>query len=181
MTQGTRPPMNADKHRFKTISLSAFICVHLWPQIVLSQTATLPLMPMPRMVTQGQGELKIDSSFSAVTNGYSDSRLDAAVKRFLTRVERQTGQPLIKPAQPTLVIECRERGNDYPTLGDNESYELEASNTAAKLKAHTVSGVLRGLETFLQLINAGADGWRVPALHIEDQPRFAWRGMMMDV
>ena len=145
------------------------------------RAAPLPLMPMPRTVTQGQGELKIDSGFGAVTNGSSDSRIDAAVKRFLTRVERQTGQPLIKPGQPRLVIDCRERGGDYPALGDDESYELQVSSTAARLQAHTVTGVLRGLESFLQLIGPGPDGWRVPAVKIEDQPRFAWRGLMLDV
>ena len=147
----------------------------------LARAAELPLMPMPRKVTPAQGELKIDSSFGVVTNGYSDFRLDAAVKRFLTRVERQTGQALVKSDRPTLAIDCRERGSDYPTLGDDESYELEVSTAAARLQAHTVTGVLRGLETLLQLIGPGPDGWRVPAVKIEDQPRFAWRGLMLDV
>jgi hexosaminidase len=149
------------------------------------RAATLPLMPMPRKVTQAQGELKIDSSFSVITNGYSDARLDAAIKRFLARVQRQTGQPLvkpdIKPGRAPLVIECRERGSEFPALGEDESYELEVSSTTSKLQAHTVTGVLRGLETFLQLIGPGSGGWRVPALKIEDQPRFAWRGLMLDV
>ena len=145
------------------------------------RAATLPLMPMPRKVTQGQGELKIDSSFGVVTNLYSDARLDAAIKRFLTRVGRQTGQPIIKSDRTTLVIVCRERGSDYPALGDDESYELEVSGTGASLQAHTVTGVIRGLETFLQLISPEPNGWQVPAVKIEDQPRFAWRGLMLDV
>jgi hexosaminidase len=179
MTTKIKAQMNPDKHRFKSISLSAFICVYLWPQIMHAQI--VPLMPMPRQVTQAPGGLRIDSSFSAATTGYSDARLDAAVRRFLTRVERQIGEARTKPDQPRLLINCRERGSDYPALGEDESYELEVSSTAARLQAHTVTGVLRGLETFLQLISPGPEGWRVPAVRIEDQPRFAWRGLTLDV
>src|SRR5215469_8788302 len=125
------------------------------------RAAELPLMPMPRKVTPAEGDLKIDSSFGVVVNGYSDFRIDAAVERFLARIERQTGQTLIKPGRPTLAIDCRERGSDYPALGDDESYELEVSTAAARLQAHTVTGVLRGLETLLQLIGPGPEGWRV--------------------
>ncbi|HEY6341065.1 MAG TPA: family 20 glycosylhydrolase [Bryobacteraceae bacterium] len=143
-------------------------------------SAPLPLMPMPRKVIQTQGELKIDSSFGVSMGGYSDFRLEAGVKRFLARVERQTGQSLMNP-KPALTIECRERGGDYPVLGDDESYELQVLPAGARLQARTVTGALRGLETFLQLIGPGPDGWRVPAVTIEDQPRFPWRGLMLDV
>jgi hexosaminidase len=37
------------------------------------------------------------------------------------------------------------------------------------------------METFLQLIEPGPGGFTVPALHIEDRPRFIWRGLMLDV
>src|SRR5215467_14600122 len=112
----------------------------------LARAAELPLMPMPRKVTPAQGELKIDSSFGVFTRGYSDFRLDAAVKRFLTRVERQTGQALVKSDRPTLAIDCRKRSSDHPNLGDNDSYELEVNTTAARLQAHTETGVHRGIE-----------------------------------
>jgi hypothetical protein len=48
-------------------------------------------------------------------------------------------------------------------------------------QAATVAGALHGLETFAQLVGPGAEGFRVPAIHIEDRPRFPWRGLMLDV
>jgi len=45
----------------------------------------------------------------------------------------------------------------------------------------TVSGALHGLETFLQLIQPGPEGFEAPAVHIADRPRFAWRGLMLDL
>jgi hexosaminidase len=80
-----------------------------------------------------------------------------------------------------LLIDCQSRGNDYPALGEDESYQLDVLSTGARLQARTVTGALRGLETFAQLIGPGLDGFEVPAVHIEDQPRFPWRGLMLDV
>jgi hexosaminidase len=45
----------------------------------------------------------------------------------------------------------------------------------------TTLGVMRGLETFLQLVQTTSDGFAVPAIAIQDQPRFPWRGLMIDV
>jgi hexosaminidase len=41
--------------------------------------------------------------------------------------------------------------------------------------------VLRGLQTFLQLVEVTPDGFAAPAVTIQDQPRFPWRGLMIDV
>src|SRR5208282_349188 len=40
---------------------------------------------------------------------------------------------------------------------------------------------LRGLATFAQLAEPGPHGFEIPAVHIEDSPRFPWRGLMLDV
>jgi hexosaminidase len=49
------------------------------------------------------------------------------------------------------------------------------------LRAPTTLGVLHGIETFLQLLQSDTRGWFVPALRIDDRPRFPWRGLMIDV
>jgi hexosaminidase len=144
--------------------------------------APLPLMPLPRKAVVSSGALPIDSSFRVATIGYSDFRLDAALKRLAGRVSRQTGIPMTNAGKPaTLLVQCRERGNEYPALGEDESYQLDVTTTSARLQARTVTGVLRGLETFAQLIGPGPEGFEVSSIHIEDQPRFPWRGLMLDV
>src|SRR5204863_3755159 len=47
--------------------------------------------------------------------------------------------------------------------------------------APTVVGALHGLETLLQLIDADRDGYYLPGVSIQDQPRFPWRGLLIDV
>jgi hexosaminidase len=66
-------------------------------------------------------------------------------------------------------------------LGEDESYSLEITPAGAKLDAATPLGIMRGLQTFLQLVQTTSDGFAVPAIEIQDKPRFPWRGLMVDV
>jgi hexosaminidase len=118
--------------------------------------------------------------------GYSDSRLERAVKRFTMRVSRQTGIPLVRSGTPastpnTLLVECRQSAPEYPSLNEDESYQLDISASGARLTSQTTTGALRGLETFGQLIHPDKDSFEVQAVQIDDQPRFPWRGLMFDV
>ncbi len=177
-----KPPRNAGKRQWKTWLLSAFIWVNLRPDFIAS-AAPLSLMPMPAKMETASGALQIDSSFS-VAAACADARTDAAIKRFTARLAKQTGLPipLANSRGPvTLRVECRERAPEYPALGEDESYQLDITASDARLIARTLTGVLRGLETFAQMVGPGPDGFQVPAIHIEDQPRFPWRGLMLDV
>ena len=149
-----------------------------------AQAASLALMPMPAKLETASGRLVIDAEFSVTTTGNTDPRLASAVARFLKRISLETGIPRPNgPASgkaPALEIECG-AGGTYPMLEEDESYRLDIAPSGARLKAATVDGAMHGLETFLQLIQPGADGFQVPALHIEDHPRFPWRGLMLDV
>src|SRR6185436_20173107 len=60
------------------------------------------------------------------------------------------------------------------------SYQLTVDPKQARLTAPGPLGVLRGLETFLQLARADAGRVVVPAVRVSDRPRFAWRGLMLD-
>jgi hexosaminidase len=148
-----------------------------------AQATSLSLMPMPAKLAPQSGRLPIDSGFRVGIEGISDRRLEDAVQRLTHRVVRQNGLSLIPRATalPALTIQCREAGPSYPALGEDESYTLDVTPEAARLSAPTVTGALRGMETFVQLIAPGPDGFGIPTVHIEDRPRFPWRGLMMDV
>ena len=67
-----------------------------------------------------------------------------------------------------------------PSPNEDESYRLTINNKGAVLSAATTIGALRGIETFLQLVEPGEDGFSVPFVAIEDKPRFPWRGLLLD-
>ncbi len=92
--------------------------------------------------------------------------------------------------------------DDLDHLGD-EGYALDVRPPGVDLRAPTQTGLFYGCQTLLQLLppavfgdwdamggdardggaedRAGSTGWSIPCAHIEDQPRFSWRGAMLDV
>jgi hexosaminidase len=84
-------------------------------------------------------------------------------------------------SKATLVIQCQRGGSSVPSLNEDESYSLEITDKQARLLAPNVVGAMRGLETFLQLLQGDRNGFYLPAVRIQDQPRFAWRGLLIDI
>jgi hexosaminidase len=169
------------------IMLGMLVVAGLLPSLPMkAQTQPqLNLMPWPSNVQPGSGRLRIDASFSVVQTGHTDARLDHAVQRFLRQLSRETGIPAFAKGagsgKATLEIHTDHASKEIQELGEDESYVLEIGADGAKLTAPTPLGTLHGLQTFLQLVDAGPDGFAVPAVTIRDTPRFPWRGMMIDV
>jgi len=144
----------------------------------------LKVMPMPSTVEPGTGQLVIDRSFSVAATGFHDASLDRGIQRFVAQLSRQTGIPFrskAAAASPTLLILADHGRESVQKLGEDESYELTITGSGAQLTAPNPLGILHGLESFLQLVEPSANGFTVPAVTIKDQPRFPWRGLLVDV
>ena len=141
------------------------------------------LMPLPAHLTVQSGGLDLTTQFTATEDHFRDARLDRAVCRLLARVETQTGlQIATAPAagNATLTVTVDGAGEAVQSDDEIESYSLEVTSSGAHLHAATVVGAIHGLETFYQLIQAQGSGFLVPAVSIQDSPRFRWRGLMID-
>ncbi|HKO61977.1 MAG TPA: family 20 glycosylhydrolase [Pyrinomonadaceae bacterium] len=176
---------------------------HLLPALILTfalygvatvtaQTSTvgvpprLDLMPVPASVQLETGRLPITANFTVATKGHADDRLRSALLRMTKRLAGRT--VLTLPLElvtdenaATLVVQCSGPGATIPSLREDESYSLTISDKQARLVAPTVVGALRGIETFLQLVQGDREGYYLPAARIKDQPRFPWRGLMIDI
>jgi hexosaminidase len=144
----------------------------------------LNIMPLPAAYKMGEGQLPVDHHFFVSLTGYKEPRLDQAVQRFLNTLSRQTGTSYPSPCIGTclgLGVITEHAGKPVQELGEDESYTLEITASAAILKAPTPLGVIHGLQTFLHLVRATPTGYTVPAVSIQDKPRFPWRGLMVDV
>jgi hexosaminidase len=143
------------------------------------------LMPMPTLVEPGVGRLAVDQSFSVAITSFKDATLERGIYRFVAELSRQTGmslkQKLVDSPSPTLLIHAAQGSERVQKLSEDESYELTISESGAKLTATNPLGVLHGLETFLQLVETTTNGFVVPVVTIKDRPRFAWRGLLIDV
>jgi len=142
------------------------------------RAAVLPaLMPLPVKVEARDGRLPIRAGFRIA----ADAPVAQAAARLSNRIAREAGLAVLAPAEAraTLTVECRASG--APVLGEDESYILDVTADGAQLRAASADGALHGMETFAQLVVDGPDGFFVPGVHIEDRPRFPWRGLMLDV
>ncbi len=149
---------------------------------------TRSLMPVPYSVQWRTGGMPLSSGFYAAATGATrqDERVEAALSRLMMRIARRTALNLDPwrrgaPATAGLLVNCQAAGPHFPALGEDENYRLEISPEQARLEAPGIAGALRGLETLYQLIEAQPPGYGFPAVVIEDRPRFAWRGLLLDV
>jgi hexosaminidase len=147
----------------------------------------LHLMPLPRSIQTGQGSLGLRAHFHARFAGNHDARLDAALDRFLARLDYRCGgirrmQHDAPADAPNLVtLQVAGPGQAVQSVDEEESYKLNVTPQGATITAATDVGAMRGLETFLQLVSMENGGCQVPAVTIDDAPRFRWRGLLVDV
>ena len=150
----------------------------------VSAQAPLSLMPLPAQAKPGEGEFLINNGFGITLEGYQEPRLDKAKQRFLDLLSRQTGIPLWREAalnKPMFFVKTAGPSAPVQQVAEDESYHLEITPQEVHLQAANPLGVLHGLQTFLQLVHITPHGFAVPAMIIDDQPRFPWRGLMLDV
>jgi len=159
-----------------TLGLSGFLFAQ--------EKGPLPIMPAPAHVAVGEGEFLIDGSFGVAVKGYDEPRLARARQRFLNILSKETGIPFLHQAigtsQTHFIIQTAGPSAALQQLGEDESYDLVISTTDVELKAANPLGVLRGLQTFLQLVRINERGFSVPVVTVDDAPRFPWRGLLID-
>ena len=167
-------------------TLLTAVAVPLLASLAVAQPhRALNLMPMSSFVQPGAGQLPVDRSFSVAITGFKDATLERGVRRFVAELSRQTGMSLKQksadPASPTLLIHADRGSQKVQRLGEDESYELVVNPSGAKLTGPNPLGILHGLQSFLQLVETTTDGFALPVVTIKDQPRFPWRGLLVDV
>ncbi|HXN21429.1 MAG TPA: family 20 glycosylhydrolase [Candidatus Dormibacteraeota bacterium] len=148
-------------------------------------------MPIPAVVQSNEERLRFNGEFTVAIPKYTDARLQRAITRALGRLETLSGLPFKTAAAPqsgadskggpALIVEVQAAGDTVQSVQENESYTLDVSAQQSVLKAATVVGALRGLATLLQLAETDAQGLFLRGGHIEDHPRFPWRGLLIDV
>jgi len=140
------------------------------------------LTPVPKAFTAGSGQLVIDSTFAMQLDGYTEPRLKLAQQRFFTVLTRKTGITVWKQTGNPAQLRVITSGPSKPVqqVGEDESYHLEVSSAGAVLRAANPLGVMHGLQTLLQLVALTPQGFVIPAVTIDDAPRFPWRGLLID-
>lgn len=139
----------------------------------------LPLMPMPRSVEPGSAALRVSGPLAPSMTGCGAALVPAAVARFRTDLGALTGvAPAGAPVR--LAIRCLARDAAPQSLDTREGYRLTVSPDGISVEADGDVGVIRALATVRQLVTRDAQGPVVTGVRVNDAPRFAWRGLMID-
>jgi len=149
------------------------------------------IIPAPASLTIGSGApFDLRRTSSIVVDG-SNAEVTAIAQAFGAIVRPSTGFALPVAAAVTDTT----AGNFYLRLATDraalgeEGYDLTVTARAATLVANRPAGLFRGVQTLRQLLPTDVESdmgvaravWEIPALSITDQPRYSWRGAMLDV
>ncbi|WP_433042941.1 beta-N-acetylhexosaminidase [Dactylosporangium sp. CS-033363] len=134
-------------------------------------TAYTEILPAPVSAGAERGGFTIDRH-TTITAGPGAQ----GVADYLAGILRHsTGQPLpiVRPSRGGNTISLITGGSNAPS----ESYRLDVSGRGVTLTAGRANGLFAGVQTLRQIVN----GHVIPAGHVADAPRFAYRGAMLDV
>jgi len=145
----------------------------------------LNLVPLPAKMKVNAGQFVIHSNTSIVLS-VDNQEMQNAVAVFNNLLNKAAGFRL--PITVTLLssnaIICRIN----PAISNQEGYKLSVQKDLIVLEASTPQGIFYGMQTLRQLLPFQIErpylsniAWTVPCVEIEDQPRFAYRGLMLDV
>ena len=148
--------------------------------------APLALIPQPSTLERGSGVFTLRASTPIV----ADAAVEAQGRQLSAMLSTALGVALEVGVGPSTgaPIELRHDPSLAPALGQ-EGYRLEATPERVTIRAATPAGVFYGIETLRQLLPPAVFAavpvtgvaWQIPAVAIEDVPRFSWRGSHLDV
>lgn len=140
-----------------------------------SERKEIDVIPMPRSVEYHSGNFTISPETKFYTNLSAESR--QALTNYLEGTSLSS-VPFAESATGNNGIELNLCDSSIVT--GNEAYRIEIVKKGVRLSANTETGIFYGLQTLLQLLNNG-DNKTLPALTINDSPRFPYRGLHLDV
>ena len=136
------------------------------------------VIPMPATVNLAEGTFSVKGAAVSFDESMDEASVNAA-RRFVTSLETATGKAC-------KVAEGGIRFAKNHSLAP-EQYVIDITPEAVRVQASALNGFVYACETLKQMLPAAIYGdkadkadWVLPCAHLEDQPRFAYRGMHLD-
>jgi N-acetyl-beta-hexosaminidase len=147
------------------------------------QKFTLNVVPYPNEITAGSGSFRLSGAEIRIDPDF-DSLSTQAAQGFAERVSMVTG----KKSSVTHQIEGKGVSFVRDTRLEKEEYRIDVSNHQVTVSASGTNGVVYAIQTLSQMLPSAFFGniavptedWSLPGVTIQDKPRFAHRGLMVD-
>ena len=147
------------------------MCFHAHP--ILAQS----VIPVPLKMEQGTGSFLLSEKTKLYTNLQGGEA--ELWENYLKALPVQLKEARMKDRKQMLFLLITPK---TPQLPSPESYTLSVTPQQIEIRATSGAGLFYGMQTLLQLMQpAGTGSYSVVSVEIEDTPRFAYRGLMLDV
>ena len=153
----------------------------LLPSTAAGQTADFNIIPRPQQVNVSNDAPFTLSTKTVISLGTNNQDMKRNANMLASYIEQATG---IRPAVgkgkngATIILTIDK------TIANAEGYKLDADAKQIRIAGASAAGVFYGIQTLrksLPLVNGKASKVSIPAVHIADAPRFAYRGTHLDV
>jgi hexosaminidase len=166
----------------------SFICsiVLLLSVTVFSQQgSSVAIIPQPASVQAGEGSFTLSAGTAIAATGEGAGKIAAYLSKKIavpTGFNLKVG-PSVQSSNGTIQLQLVDRP------GNKEGYALKVTPQSVVITADSAAGLFYGVQTLLQLLPKEIESservtnvaWTIPAVTIADEPRFGWRGLMLDV
>jgi len=156
-----------------------FLTATLLLTLMLSCTTKPAKVIEPAIVPEPQS-MVVEMNKHYALNGqpalHSDAAKGEKALRFLNDYFQATGWKAHITEQGSAEIKLEEK----PGLGE-EAYEMSINSSGIHIRASHEKGFFYGFQSLIQLLPPNKHIANLPYLEIQDSPRFAWRGLHLDV
>lgn len=154
--------------------------------LLFAQPLLAQIIPAPVKLEKRDGHYSITNNTTIAT--FRNREIENVANYFINRFRAASGFNLqkVESSPAGMVLRLNEKKN--PILG-TEGYTLEVTASGVLIQANTPVGLFYGIQSLLQLLPPAIESkttqpgitWTVPFVSVLDYPRFAWRGLMLDV
>ena len=153
----------------------------LLPSTAAGQTADFNIIPRPQQVNVSNDAPFTLSAKTVISLGTNSQNMKRNANMLASYIEQATGiRPAVgKSKNGTAIVLTIDK-----TIANAEGYKLDADAKQIRIAGASAAGVFYGIQTLrksLPLVNGKASKVSIPAVHIADAPRFAYRGTHLDV
>lgn len=153
----------------------------LLPSTAAGQTADFNIIPRPQQVNVSNDAPFTLSAKTVISLGTNSQDMKRNANMLASYIEQATGiRPAVGKSKNGAAIVLTIDKN----IANAEGYKLDADAKQIRIAGASAAGVFYGIQTLrksLPLVNGKASKVSIPAVHIADAPRFAYRGTHLDV
>ena len=157
----------------------AKVCLFLWILgmcLAVHPIKAQSVIPVPLKMEQGADYFFLSEKTKLYTNlEGEEARLWENCLQALPVSLKKGSKKDVRQVLSLLITGKNER------LPSPESYTLSVTPRRIIIRSTSGAGLFYGMQTLLQLLTPSGTGYSVASVEIEDTPRFAYRGFMLDV